>query len=83
MTELELYKFVIENEIEYHWYDKKCIMFVDVLEIGEFINLLGDGIMEEEGIECRMKKAYFCFDATEICDYFGINADNIFTDKNN
>ena len=85
MTELELYKFVNDNRIEYHYHcyenDKKIMMFVSNGYIDEFNELLGEGIMEEEGVNCVMKYGYFCFEMIEICEYFGIVPENVFTEK--
>lgn len=85
MTELELYKFITNNAIEYHYHDydkcKKIIMFVNNYDIDEFNKLLGENIMDEEGINCVMKHGYFCFEMIEICEYFDIIPENVFTKK--
>lgn len=86
MTELELYKFINDNGIEYHYYNcydknKKIMMFVNIYDIDEFNKLLGKRIMEEEGINCVMKYGYFCFEMIEICEYFDIVPENVFTKK--
>ena len=86
MTELELYKFINDNGIEYHYYNccdknKKIMMFVNIYDIDEFNKLLGKRIMEEEGINCTMKCGYFCFEMIEICEYFDIVPENVFTEK--
>ena len=74
MTELDLYKFVSEHDIEYHWINKKedVILFIPVWLCKDWMELLGSRIMDEDGIECNMKDKYFCFQMKEICDYFGI-----------
>lgn len=81
MTELDLYKFVSDNEIEYHWHDDNVIIFVSVWRIEQWSKLLGHGIMDEEGIECRMKYNYFCFWMKDICGYFGIELSNVFKNE--
>ena len=78
MKTTDLYKFITDNKIEYHWYDNNVIIFVPDYQIWRFIELLGSGIMEEEGIECRMKYKYFCFWMEQICNYFGIELNDIF-----
>lgn len=78
MTELELYKFVEENGIEFHWNGDDVYMFVDCRDTKDFTELLGSGILDESGIECRMKEGYFCFEMKDICDYFGIELENVF-----
>lgn len=83
MTELQLYKFVANNTMEYHWHSrnntKDVILFVNILWIREFNEMLGSSnIMDEEGIECTMKDGYFCFWMNDICNYFDIDMNNVF-----
>ena len=40
-----------------------------------------DNIFDDDGIECHMKNTYFCFEIVDICEYYGINPENIFTNK--
>ena len=81
MTELQLYKFINDNDVEYHWHDKKCIVFINTWNIEEFNNLFDYNIFDDDGIECHMKNTYFCFEIVDICEYYGINPENIFTNK--
>ena len=80
MTELELYKFITDNELEYHWVkdNTDVILFVEIRYIEDFNEMLGYNAMDESGIECRMKYKYFCFYMNDICEYFGIEIKNIF-----
>jgi hypothetical protein len=84
MTELELYKFVDDNCLEYHWIendigdDIDVILFVNNEQIEDFKYWLGEGIFDDEGIKCVAKYEYFCFHMLEICEYFGININNVF-----
>lgn len=91
MTELELYKFVTNNSVEYHWHkehngkhedDKtEVLLFVDILYIAEFNKMLGTHILDEEGLDCTMKQGYFVFKMKYICEHFDIELINVFTDK--
>jgi len=84
MTELELYKFVDDNCLEYNWIendigdDINVILFVNNEQIEDFKKLLDYSIFDENGITCIAKYEYFCFHMLEICDYFGINISNVF-----
>jgi hypothetical protein len=84
MTELELYKFVTRNELEYHWTKKDrglvddVILFIPHYLIEQWSRLLGTSIMDDEGLPCVMKDTYVCFYMDDICDYFGIELINIF-----
>ena len=81
MTELELYKFVEKNDLEYHWNisdDKDVILFIPNYLLDKWINLLGSSIVDDGGIKCVMKLKYFCFEMSDICEYFDIDMKNIF-----
>jgi hypothetical protein len=81
MKALDLYKFIQNNNIEYRWYDKDVIMFVNCSAIEEFNKLLGPHILDDNGIECRMKDGYFCFMMANICEYSDIELIDIFPNK--
>jgi len=80
MTELELYKFIEEYSIEWHWLngDTDVILFVNNCLLPHWNRLLGTHILDDEGIICRMKDGYMCFEMNEICENFGIEMENIF-----
>ena len=86
MTELELYQFINDNNIEWHHQDNDGIL--DVIfyphyhQIDDFRKLLSAGLFNDIGIKCKMKDGYFVFWAKDICDYYGINIDKVFIDKN-
>jgi len=78
MTVIDLYKFVNENNLEYHQYDNDVILFMDFFYLEEFNKLLGPTIFDDDGISCVMKDGYLCFMMQYICDYYGIELIKIF-----
>ena len=80
MTELELYKFVEKNGLEYHWDndDVDVILFIPNYLIPKWVELLKSSIMDDEGIKCTMKFKYFCYEMSDICEYFDIDMKNVF-----
>ena len=78
MTELELYKFVKENDCEYHWEDYDVILFVNFYLLDEFTKLLGYNMLDEEGIKCNLKQGYVAIWMFSICESFDIVLENIF-----
>lgn len=82
-TAIELYKFVKDNRLDYNIFDhegqKDVLLFVNVIDIKDFMDLLGNSIFDEDGISCTMKKNYFCFWMKDICDYYGIELSEIFS----
>jgi hypothetical protein len=80
MTELQLYKFVTNNDLEYHWIETEMdfYLFIPIYLLKEWNELLGESIMDDSGITCVMKNSYFCFEMSDICEYFDIDMANIF-----
>jgi hypothetical protein len=83
MKAIELYKFVTENKIEYHWHGDDVMMFVDDDKISKFNNILPVSIFDDYGISCIMKYSYFCFEMKHICEYCDIELIDIFPNKEN
>jgi hypothetical protein len=81
MTELELYKYINDNNIEWHRQDNDgtpdIIMFPLTFQIDEFVKLV-KGYTSDGGIECRLKDGYFAFWMQDLCDYYGIDIDKVF-----
>jgi hypothetical protein len=84
MTELQLYKFITDNHIEYHWDIVKhdVWMFIPFHHLYDFNKMLGSGITDEDGIECIMKDGYICFEMVQVCEYFDIDPENVFNLEN-
>lgn len=83
MTELQLYRFVNENKIEWHRRDNEgksdIIMFPMFFHLDEFIKLVGN-CTEDGGVQCWLKNGYIAIWMNDVCDYFGIDPDKIFID---
>jgi len=83
MTAVQLYKFINENNIEYHWQENDGIddvlIFTSINHIEDFNKLMeGSNIYDDAGISCMMKDGYFAFWMDSICEYFGIELLEIF-----
>ena len=80
MTELELYKYINDNNIEWHRQDNDgtpdIIMFPLTFQLDEFVELTKG--YTGDGIECRLMDGYFAFWMQDLCDYYGIDTDNVF-----
>jgi len=86
MSELDLYKFIQDKNVEYHWYrnekdesKRTPYLFVMFDDLKEFTKLLGF-IFFEEGHETIIKQDYVCFDGDEICEYFGLETSKVLPD---
>lgn len=82
MTELQLYRFIAENQIEWKYEfneeNSDVLIFVPTYHIDEFNKLLPNTIFDERGLECTMKDRYIAFWMQEICEYSGIDMYNVF-----
>lgn len=84
MKEITLYKFVHDNDIEYHYVESEddIILFVPYFLIAEFETTIGTSIMDEEGLKCVLKSGYIAIMMRNICDYHNVQMFEIF-DKTN
>ena len=85
MTELQLYKFITENSVEWYRRDNDgttdVVVLPDMSIMQDFCSLVGGNILEK-GIDCKLKCGYFAIWMNDICNYFDIDPDNVFFEKN-
>jgi hypothetical protein len=74
MTELELYK--ITNDCELEWNGEELICWMDYFDIREFTKMI-DKFLEDDGYDVNLRLYDIAFDLVPICDYYGINPENI------
>lgn len=81
MTELELYRYINDNYIEWHYHDndgvEDVLIFPFIFQMDVFAKLVSSAT-DDEGIECRLKDGYFCIWMRDICEYYGIEMNNVF-----
>jgi hypothetical protein len=81
MTELDLYKYITDNQIEWHRQNNDgtpdVIIFPHIFQMADF-NKLVKSMLDDEGLECRMKDGYFAFWMNDICDHYGIDINKVF-----
>ena len=82
MTELELYKYVTDNDIEWHRYDNEgtpdVIILPYIFQLEEFTNMV-KSFSREDGLECRLKDSHCGIWMKDLCEYYGIDIDKVFT----
>ena len=82
MTSIQLYKFITENQIEWKWEidgeNDNVLIFVAIYNLEAFNEILSPGIFDDGGISCNMKDGYFCFWMQDICDYYGVEIEEVF-----
>jgi hypothetical protein len=81
MTTAKFQNFIQGHFIEYHWNHDKSDVYIclDFDKVQTFYELLSKCIFDDEGVECQMKNGYFVFSMTDICEYYGLNINEIFT----
>ena len=86
MTELELYKYITENSIEWHRQDNDgtpdVLIFPYYHQIEDFRKILSVRIFDDDGVACIMKDGYFAFWMSDICSHYGIDMDKVFVEDN-
>ena len=76
MSELELYKFVQDKEIE--WRGESLILWLSPYEITDFAELLGVNYLSDGGVEVSLlSHGVIALDLVGICNDFGIEPTNI------
>jgi len=87
MKALDLYKFIQDNNIEYHWdnnnEERDVIIFPKIFEIEDFNALLPSGIFDDDGVQCVMKEGYFAIWMFDICESCDIELTEIFGEDPN
>ncbi len=85
MTAIELYKFIHEESIEFRWEGDDVIIWVSVWLIEDFNDLFGtSSILDNEGgIECGMQYKCFWFMMGDLCEFYGIELEEIFKKGSN
>ena len=84
MTELEIYKFVTDNGLEYNpvYIYKSEIrelwLFIPNNLLDDFDKLLGHNITDDDFVTAVFKGKYCCFDMLPILEYFDIDFKNVF-----
>lgn len=82
MTELELYKFINDNGVEWHRHENEgkddVIILPYIFELGDFDKLVSN-YDTDEGIEVRLKNGYAAIWMRDICEYFGIDMNRVFS----
>ena len=82
MTELELYKFLNDNNIEHHWEksvnnEDEFLVWIPFLLLDEFTELIGTNYLSEGGTDVNLQKDCVCLDIVDIAEYHEIELENI------
>ncbi len=83
MTELDLYKFITDNAIEWHRHDRNgnddVIIFPYIFQLEEFSKLFKN---YDEGLDIKLMDGYVCIWMRDLCEYYGVEMNNVFKGNN-
>jgi hypothetical protein len=84
MTELDLYKFIKENCIEWHKQDndgtEDVVIFLYIFELEEFCKLFQNYNEDDGGLVVHIVNNRAAIWMNDLCDYYGIDIDKVFKD---
>jgi hypothetical protein len=83
MTELQLYQWITENNIEWHRFDDDVWIMPYDFQFESFCDLLRDSyIFDEQPLDIKFRVglnySYLIIPMQYICDYFEIEIENVF-----
>lgn len=78
MTELDLYKFIKNNNIERHKYEWNIIWFIDFWLLEEFCKMVWPLEFDEWWYEAHLKEDYIALSFNTMCENHWIEMDNVF-----
>lgn len=78
MTELDLYKFITERGIERRWEGNELLAWISRWELEDFTEMIKGSLMDDGGRPCRLQtNVMVCIDLVPICEYYGIEAEQV------
>lgn len=78
MTELKLYKFIAENELEVRWEGEELLLWIDHYVLKKFCDLLDCCNAGDGGIDCQLQDGgVVVLDLAKVCKEYGIDPNNI------
>jgi hypothetical protein len=75
MTELELYKFCENKEMD--WRGEELVLWINFYDIKEFTDLIGYDYFSEGGYDVNLQYDCIALDLVPICECFDIEPENI------
>jgi hypothetical protein len=84
---IEFYKYIKENNIEWHWFDNNGVQDVIILpytfQLEDFMELLSETDFDDEGVKCVLKSGYVAIRLGELFENKGIELSDVFPKDEN
>lgn len=86
MKAIEIYKYVKNNKIEWHWIDeykdeKDVVIFPYYFQLEDFEKLLQNSDFDDEGIECNFMQGYVAIKLRQLLENHDIELSEVFTEN--
>jgi len=78
MTELKIYRAFIDIEKHWHSDNSELLVMPSLSELQECLSIFNPTLFDDGGIDAHIKDGYVVFDLVPICDYYGLDAKEIF-----
>jgi len=82
MTELQLYKHISDNQLEWKWENFKdgedVIIFLRHFELADFASLIENFLHYDEPFNVVVTSSSVAIRMQEICDFYGIEIESVF-----
>lgn len=77
MNELDLFRFLNEDNLEFRWVDDMLLVWIDNWCLKDFTTMVKSSL-DDGGVECRLQTGgVVCVDIAPICEYYGIDPERI------
>ena len=84
---IEFYKYIKENNVEWHWFDNNGVQDVIILpytfQLEDFMELLSETDFDDEGVKCVLKSGYVAIRLGELFENKGIELSDVFPKNEN
>ena len=81
MTELELYKYITDNDIDHAYNGDEVVIWLYHWQIEDFCAFIGSYVLSEGGIEVMLQENYIALSINGICEHFNIDIKNVFKNE--
>lgn len=77
MTELQLYKFCEDKQLDWRNNNTELILWILFWQLEDFTKMIGYNYLSEGDVEVTLLDDCIALDIVDLCDYFGIEPENI------
>ncbi len=76
MTELELYKFIQENDVDIDRHGEELVAWISHYDLSDLTTMIGSAL-DDGGIDVNLQSSCIAIDIESVCVHFGIDPEVI------